>query len=51
MISKDGKTIRRVKKDGVMGTAQIVGPVVDPPVAEAGPSDLNAAYVSESESD
>jgi hypothetical protein len=47
MISKDGKTIRRVQKTGEMGRAQIVGPVVDPPVAEAGPSDLNAAYVSD----
>jgi len=51
MISKDGKTIRRVDKNGNMREKDIVGPVVDPPpVAEAGPSDLNA-YVSESESD
>jgi hypothetical protein len=51
MVSEDGATIRRVDKDGMMRNRDIVGPVVDPPpVAEAGPSDLNA-YVSESESD
>ena len=52
MISKDGKTIQRVTTQGAIGKVQIVGPVVDPPVAEAaGPSDLNAAYVSDLESD
>ena len=52
MVSEDGKTIRRVDKNGMMRNRDIVGPVVDPPpVAEAGPSDLNAAYVSDSESD
>ena len=50
MVSEDGATIRSVRTDGAIGTSQIVGPVVDPPIAEAGPSDLNA-YVSESESD
>jgi hypothetical protein len=51
MVSEDGATIRRVDKEGMMRNRDIVGPVVDPPpVAEAGPSDLNA-YVSESESD
>lgn len=50
MFSEDGKTIRRVQKSGLMGRDNIVGPVVDPPVAEAaGPSDLNAAYVSDSD--
>jgi len=54
MISEDGATIRRVQKNGVIGPGEHhqVGFVVDPPVAEAaGPSDLNAAYVSDSESD
>ena len=51
MISKDGKTIRSVKKTGLAGKSEIVGPVFDPPVAEAGPSDLNAGYISDSESD
>ena len=52
MISEDGKTIQRVTTQGAIGKVQIVGPVVDPPVAEAaGPSDLNAAYVSDLESD
>jgi len=41
MISEDGKTIRRVNKDGHMRERDIVGPVVDP-----APSD---AYVSESD--
>ena len=50
MVSEDGATIRRVTKDGMMQMRTIVGPVVDPPSAEAGPSDLNA-YVSDSESD
>ena len=43
MISEDGKTIRRVNKDGHMRERDIVGPVVDP-----APPD---AYVSDSESD
>ena len=46
MVSEDKLTIRRVTKDGMMQTRTIVGPVVDPPAAEAGPSDLNA-YVSD----
>ena len=50
MVSEDGATIRRVLKDGTMQKRTIVGPVVDPPTSEAGPSDLNA-YVSESESE
>jgi len=51
MISEDGETIRRVDTQGMMRERDSVGRVVDPPVAEAGPSDLNAAYVSELESD
>jgi hypothetical protein len=52
MVSEDGATIRRVTKDGMMQRRTIVGPVVDPSVTEAaGPSDLNAAFVSDSESD
>jgi len=54
MVSEDGATIRRVQSDGNMGKKHTVGPVVDPvvdpPSAEAGPSDLNA-YVSDSESE
>ena len=54
MVSEDGATIRRVQTDGAMGKKYIVGPVVDPvvdpPSAETGPSDLNA-YVSDSESE
>jgi hypothetical protein len=51
MVSEDGETIRRVQPNGDMGRQKyIVGPVVDPPVApEPGPSDLNAAFVSDSE--
>ena len=50
MVSEDGATIRRVQKNGDIGRVHIVGPVVDPPVAEAaGPSDLNAAYISDSD--
>lgn len=48
MISRDGKTIRRVHKDGNMRPRDIVGPVKEP--AAAGPSDLNA-YCSASDSD
>lgn len=52
MESKDGKTIRRVQPNGSMGDRYIVGPVVDPPATPAaGPSDLNAAFVSDSELD
>jgi len=43
MVSEDGKTIRRVNKNGLMGKTEIVGPVVDP-----APPD---AYVSDSKSD
>ena len=50
MFSEDGETIRRVAKNGDLGKDQIVGPVVDPPTSEAGPSDLNA-YVSDSGSE
>jgi len=50
MVSEDGATIRRVDKNGMMRERDTVGPVVDPPSAETGPSDLNA-YVSDSESD
>jgi hypothetical protein len=46
MISEDGKTIRRVQKNGSMGEEYIVGPVVDAAVPEAAPLDLNASFVS-----
>jgi hypothetical protein len=39
MISEDGKTIRRVAKNGSMGSRFIVGPVVDPPPPDAFYSD------------
>lgn len=39
MISEDGKTIRSVAKDGDLGSKYIVGPVVDPPPADAYDSD------------
>ena len=39
MISEDGKTIRRVNTEGLMGEVQIVGPVVDPAPPDAFDSD------------
>ena len=39
MVSEDGKTIRRVAKNGSMGSRFIVGPVVDPPPPDAFESD------------
>ena len=39
MVSEDGKTIRRVAKNGSMGSRFIVGPVVDPPPPDAFDSD------------
>ena len=52
MVSEDGATIRRVTKDGTWDEGKSSARRRPPVDAEAaGPSDLNAAYVSDSESD